>query len=251
MLKILIRTLFLLSVITLSLDAYNSVTKLKYEGGISLYGQVGVVNITLQEDRKKNIYKMTVTASATGLVKKLSSNRKDIYISEGVIKDGVYIPNISINHVIKDDFDEITTYIIDHEKNSVLKTKKLTKIEYGHKFDINRMGVVRTEELVTKEESKQIDFATNDFISLFLNSRAGNIKNEDVVYIDKKEKDSIRVINKDIFEIGKEFREDIYKIRFIDDESLFFKEAIAEDIAFYGNAYIKKIYEKSDAVNIK
>ena len=72
--------------------AHTSVTELRYEGGISLYGKVGVVDVKFEEDFTNNTYKMKVTSASTGLVKKFSSNRKDVYLSEGLIKGGVYVP---------------------------------------------------------------------------------------------------------------------------------------------------------------
>ena len=251
MFRIFFKNILALLILNISAYGYTSVTELEYEGGISLYGKVGFAIIKLEENFSKNIYKMTVTASSTGLIKKLSSNRKDIYIGEGFIKNGIYVPSKFTKRVLKDDFDEKITYIFDYENEKVLKESVIKKLEYSHKFDMNKMGIVQTKELVTKEKSEYIDFHKDDFISLFLNSRHGNLKGVNISYVDKKEEDSINIISKNLYEVGKDYGNDIYRIGFLNDESIFFKEAVAEDIAFYGNAYIKKVYEKSNVVDAK
>lgn len=83
MARVLAKSIFTLLVLNVYIMAHTSVTELKYEGGISLYGRVGTADVKLEEDFTNNRYKMKVTTQSVGLVKRLSSNRKDIYLSEG------------------------------------------------------------------------------------------------------------------------------------------------------------------------
>ena len=44
------KTLIILSILSLSLFGYTSVKELKFESGISIYGQVGYAHIILKEN---------------------------------------------------------------------------------------------------------------------------------------------------------------------------------------------------------
>jgi len=249
MVKIFTKAVFTLLVLNVYVMAHTSVTELQYEGGISLYGKVGIADVKLEEDFTNNTYKMKVTTSSTGLVKKLSSNRKDIYLSEGSIENGTYIPKKFTRLVLKDEYYKKTTYTFNYQKSEVIKREVSKKVKYISEFDIDQMKLVGKKTFVEEDISEYIDFKTNDYLSLFLNLRKGNLKNGAVSYIDKKDKDSVNLINQNLFEVQKDYGEDVYRICFLNDESIFFKKAVAEDIAFYGDAYIKKIYEKKNIIN--
>ena len=249
MVKIFAKAVFTLLVLNVYVIAHTSVTELKYEGGISLYGKVGIADVKLEEDFTNNTYKMKVTTSSVGLVKKLSANRKDIYLSEGSIEDGTYLPKKFTRLVIKDDYYKKTTYTFDYDNSEVVKREISKKVKYISEFDIDQMKLIDRKTLAEEDISEYIDFKTNDYLSLFLNLRKGNLKNGAISYIDKKDKDSVNLINQNLFEVQKDFGEDVYRVGFLNDKSLFFEKAVAQDIAFYGDAYIKKVYEKNNIIN--
>jgi hypothetical protein len=249
MARVLAKSIFTLLVLNVYIMAHTSVTELKYEGGISLYGRVGTADVKLEEDFTNNRYKMKVTTQSVGLVKRLSSNRKDIYLSEGRIESGAYVPTKFTKLVIKDDYYEKTTYDFDYKNGEVVKRKVSKKVKYINEFDIDQMKIVEKKTFAEEDVSEYIDFKNNDYLSLFLNLRKGNLKNGALSYIDKKDKDSVNLISQNLFEVQKDYGEDTYRIGFLNDEGIFFKEAVAENIAFYGDAYIKKVYEKNNIIN--
>jgi len=244
-----LKVFFFLLTFNLYAYAHTSITELKYEGGISLFGKVGTANVELIEDFSKNKYKIKITTKSIGLVKKLTANREDIYISEGDIVNNTYIPEKFTKLVVKDEYYEKTTYTFDYKKKEIIRNKILKEVEYVHRFDIETMALVREKNFIQKNKSKTIDFTENDFLSLFLNLRKGNIDNGPISYIDKSKKDDLNLINQNLFEVQKDHGEAIYRIGFKNDDSIFVKEAVAEDIAFYGDAYIRKVYEENKILN--
>ena len=125
-----------------TLSANISVTKVKYEGGISLFGRVAIADIVLEEDLDKNRYKMQVTASSAGIVKAMTSNRKDIFISEGDMSNGIYVPTKFTKLVLKDGYEEKTVYTFDYISNKVLKETYKEELVDDDTFNIIKMEVV-------------------------------------------------------------------------------------------------------------
>lgn len=243
MYSILTKNIAIVAFLSLSLFANVSVSSVKYEGGISLYGKVGSADIRLEEDSKNNTYKMVVVASSSGIIKKLTDNREDIFTSEGKIKNGIYIPDTFTVRVQKDSSTEITTYAFDAKNKQVLKTKYKKEMQSYSRFDVIKVAMVKYSEPVESTSSEYIDYESNDFLSLFLNVRNGNMEHRALTYIDKKETDKIELVNSTLFEVSKENGKEKYAINIVNDGTPFMKEAIAKDIAFYGDAYIKKVYE--------
>jgi len=243
------KILILLS-LSLSLFAYTSVKELRFESGISIYGKVGFVDLTLKEDFDNKTYKMKAIASSTGVVKALTNNRSDIFTSEGNIVDGVYLPIKFTKKTLKTDYEKTTTYTYDYKNNTVKKSIILSKYEVDSTFDIIRMKYIDTKKLIVEKSSKNIELHKNDFLSLYLNLKHGNLKKGAVTYIDKKDKDSLSLVNKSLFEVQKNHGEDKYNIALIDDKkSIFFQKAVSINVSFYGDAYIEKISERTDIIN--
>jgi len=243
MIKLFINKILLLSVLTLSLYGYASVTTIKYEGGISLYGKVAEADVVLKEDLEKGIYKMKITASSVGLVKTLTSNRVDTFVSEGKIKSGVYSPDKFTKTVTKNGYLKRIVYTFDHEKRKILKETYVEKLEDVSYYDIAKVKMVTKEKLVKSSKKKYLDMNENDFISLYLNLSSGNLKSGEISYVDQKDSDAVSLINQNSFVVSKNDAEDIYRINISSDKSLFFAKAVAVDIGFYGDAYVKKVSE--------
>lgn len=240
-----IKIFFLILTLGLYSHAHISVTQLQYEGGISLYGKVGIADVELIENFSNNTYKIKITTKSIGLVNKLSSNREDLYLSEGNIDNNTYIPEKFTKLVRKDDYYEKTTYTFDYKNKKIIKSEILKEVKYIYKFDVDIMNFTKKKTLVEKIKTKNIDFINNDFLTLFLNLRKGNINNGPISYIDKNKKSDLNLINPNLFEIQKDNGNSIYRIGFKNDNSLFIQEAVAKDIAFYGDAYVKKVYEET------
>jgi len=80
---------------------------------------------------------------------------------------------------------------------------------------------------------------------MFLNLSVDKLKNGAIGYIDQKDSDDVMLISKTMFEVSKHNGDELYRIKFSKDKSMFFDKAVAEDIAFYGDAYLKKISEET------
>ena len=243
------KVLLILS-LSLSLFAYTSVKELKFESGISIYGKVGFVNMTLKENFDDNTYIMSATASSTGVVKVLSRNRVDSFTSEGKMQDGIYIPLKFTKKTVKTDYEKITTYIFDYKNNKLLKSKVLSKYIVDSNFDLIKMKFIDTKKFVVEKSNEELELYDNDFLSLYLNLKHGNLKQGNISYIDKDEEDTLFLINNNLFQVEKNNGEEKYQIALVDDEkSIFFQKAVSINVSFYGDAYIEKIYEKTDIIN--
>ncbi|MFA6191114.1 MAG: hypothetical protein WC665_02050 [Sulfurimonas sp.] len=249
MFKTIINTAFILLAFGEPLHGTVTVIKAKCEGGISIYGKVGVADITLEEDSDKKSYKMKVETSSIGLVKALSFNRHDIFVSEGVIKDGLYLPHRFIKHTLKDDLDEMITYLLDYENKTLLKTTKVKKTKHYYGYDIQSFEIIPRQKIIETDESEYIDFQSNDFLTLYLNLKNNKLKTGNISYIDKKDEDNLQLINKNLFEVQKDNGRTKYHISFLNDNGFLFKRAVALDIFFYGDAYIEKLYEKTEIIH--
>ncbi len=238
------KILSILLFLNIALFGNTSITKVKYEGGISLFGKVAEASVELKQDKIKHTYKIILTAFSTGIVKTLTSNRKDIFISEGDIKDGRYIPNMFTRIIRKNDYLEKTTYIFDYKKNKILKKTYTKEFIDDSSYDIIKMQRISKKKLVKLNEEKYLKLYPNDYLSMYLNLSAGKLKFGEVKYIDEKDSNKVVLLDEKSFEVIKHDGDEIYHINIIKDNSIFFDKAIAVDIAFYGDAYIKKISEK-------
>jgi len=249
MIRLIINIIVLLALFSVSSFGYVSVTKVKYEGGISLFGKVAEADITLKQNIVKNTYKMQVKASITGMVKALSANRKDTFTSEGKIVDGIYVPHKFTKLITKTDYIKKVIYTFEYDKNRVLKETSIDEIVTENNYDIINLKKFTTKKLVKSTNEEYIKLQSNDYISMFLNLGVDKLGNGKVRYIDKKETDDILLISKSLFEVSKHNGEEVYRINFSKNDSLFFDKAVAVDIAFYGDAYLKKVSEKRTIIN--
>lgn len=225
----------------LSLSAHVTTIHVKYEGGISIYGRVGVAKVDYKEDNVTKTYKMHVVMSTTGVVKKLTGNQENSYTSEGVIQNGVYLPKKFVILVTKNTSLKRETYLFDHKNKKIEKIRYKKELVHYTDYDILSMHIVSKKKTVEKTEHKSIKYYRDDYLSLYLNVRHHNFTCNDLGYIDKKDTDTVTLINDNRLTIKKHNGDDVYNIEITYDGTLFFQEALAKDILFFGDAYIRKI----------
>lgn len=123
----------------------------KYNIGFGLFGKIGTADMRVEV--KDGKYKISSKASANGLAASLSRDRFELYESEGVVEDGVFIPH---------------TY-----KTLVQNKSKYDKSVYDIYHDAKR--VLRYRERINDENEKQISqevvpyYGPDDLMSLFFN----------------------------------------------------------------------------------
>lgn len=189
---------------------------------------------------------MTAKTRSIGLVKALSGNRIDIFTSEGKIENGVYMPLKFLRFTSKNDENRTREYLFNYENKTVIKNQTIQKIETKSSFNPIEVSFSSSQELITEKTSENIDFQRNDFLSLYLNLMHGKLTYGKVPYVDMKKDDKLLFIEKNLFEIHKNHGEDTYHVKMIpDSKSIFFDTVTSVGIAFYGDAYIKKITESS------
>ena len=122
----------------------------KYDIHYGFFGSIGEADANLKVDN--DTYKIKLEAKAQGLVKILSKSRVEIYESTGIVKDGMFIPNIFISTKIKGDNKNVRRYLIDHKKKEVILLRSSTND-----------GVASDSRTILPYYSK------NDILTLFFN----------------------------------------------------------------------------------
>lgn len=242
--------IFIILLIFLNLSLYGAtkVEKAVFESGVSLYGKVGTAQLTYQENSESQTYSIKVEARSSGILKALFNNRVDTFISEGKINNGVYVP---LKYIKKeqDTFSKKNiTYLFDYSNSIVHKITQKKFLAITKQFDPMQMKIVEDKKYITRKSTKDIPLVKNDFLSLYLNLKNGNLALGDTKALDQKKGDSVSLINKNTLSINKNNKEDIYKIVLENDEkSMFFKKAIGE-LALFGHAYLEKISQTTELV---
>lgn len=246
------KSLILLLTFQLSLFGYSSIKTLKFESGISIYGQIGFVDVVLKRNFDSHTYMMKATATSVGVLKYLTNDRQDIFTSEGIIIDGVYKPLKFTKETIKKDSHKTKKYLFNYEEETVSKTVFTSTYETINDFNLETMEYIETKELQEKMKTEDVTFHPNDYLSLYLNMKKGNLNTGEVFYIGKKDKDTLTYKDENLVEVQKNHGDDIYHIRIHHDEkSLFFEKLESIGVAFYGDSYIKKISEHTEFLSKK
>lgn len=122
-----------------------------YRVSYGIFGELGISEAHLKTDG--NRYKIEVSAKTTGIVKRLSQNRQEYYISRGHVVEGMLVSDsleVRRSHGSK---VSIKRYVIDHKK------KKVTK------FNIKKRA-----GKVYQNDSKVLDFySKDDLLTLYFN----------------------------------------------------------------------------------
>jgi len=233
-----------------SLFGYTSIKTLKFESGITIYGQIGFVDVVLTQNFDNNTYEMKATTTSIGAVKYLTNNRRDIFTSEGQIKNGVYTPFKFTKEAIEDNYKKITTYFFNYKENTVYKTVSKEEYKTISSFDVTTFSYKDQKKLIQEKSEENIKLYNNDYLSLYLNMQSNNLKLGKVSYVDKKETDTLIYKEHNLVEVQKHDGEDIYSIAVhYDDESIFFKKIESIGVSFYGDAYIEKISEETKIIH--
>lgn len=236
---------FLFLLMTLStLFGGTTVEKLRFESGISFYGRVGFVDMVFEQNTQQKTYKMAIDAHSTGIVNVLSQNRHDKFISEGNIVDGIYKPSVFTQITTKNGYKKVTRYSFDYPNNIVIKREEEVRHFISKSFDAKSFSFKDVPQTTRKVKTEELPLVANDYLSLYLNVEHKNIGKGELAYIDQNEEDKLILVGDGMFEVHKENGEEIYRVILKKDKnSIFFKEAISLDVAFYGDAYIRKVWE--------
>ncbi len=146
------KSLFVLFIFFLGTFILNARTlDATYSVSYGMFGELGICNAHLET--KGNTYIIEVSARTTGIVKRLSKNRREKYVSRGHIADGMYVSDSL--EVIRSYGNKVSTkrYTIDHKNRKV--TKSYVKKKAGK---------------VYKDESLVLDFySKDDLLTLYFN----------------------------------------------------------------------------------
>ena len=131
--------------------AQSKVLDASYSVSYGMFGELGISEAHLETDG--NTYIIKVSARTTGIVKRLSQNRQEHYISRGHVVDGMLVSDSLEVRRSHGDKASVKRYVIDH------KNKKVTK-----SYIKKRAGSVY------QTDSKVLDFySQNDLLTLYFN----------------------------------------------------------------------------------
>jgi len=122
-----------------------------YSVSYGMFGQLGISEAHLET--KGDTYLIEVSARTTGIVKKLSRNRQEKYISKGHIVDGLLVSDtLRVIRSYGDKYAE-KVYTIDHQSRKVTKT-----------------SIVKKKGKAYRNETKALDFySRDDLLTLYFN----------------------------------------------------------------------------------
>lgn len=231
---------FLLTIFMLSFCLSASVIKADYKVAYGIFGKVGESVAYFKKDDKKYIIK--IEAKAEGLAKVLSKHRKESYISEGIVKNGVLIP--LVYKKIRENLTKkrVKIYRFDHKNRKIY----VTVISYKHG---------------KKEEHKEVlkYYVKNDILSLYFNLKqflkpnmqniklyavGGNRKDGgiNIILPDSKEKKKLKRLFKrddgiflDVVLHQKIFASKEGKLHLLIGKDGVTKEAILKNVLFFGD----------------
>ncbi|BAF72869.1 DUF3108 domain-containing protein [Sulfurovum sp. NBC37-1] len=122
-----------------------------YSVSYGMFGQLGISKAHLET--KGDTYVIEAGARTTGIVKKLSRNRQEKYISKGHIVDGMLISDsLQVIRSYGDKYAE-KIYTVDHQNRKVTKT-----------------SIAKKKGKVYRNETKELDFySQDDLLTLYFN----------------------------------------------------------------------------------
>lgn len=239
--------------IFLTLNA-NSI-KMNYVGELSIFGKIANGEMVYDNDGKE--YSITITARGSGIVGKLTQNKKYVMQSIGLVKDGVLIPQKYINAEYAKDFQKIKIYKFDYVNNKTFVSEsKKEKIEIS-KFNIIRMGYdISYKDIETNKKEVLDEIYQDDMISMFFNKKHNllSMKENETKRLnalgsdDTQEGIIIKSIkhknDKHVFSVAveKDYLSGGAKdATFIFDDNNILYETRIDGILFFGNAVVRRI----------
>jgi len=243
--------LYILIVINLSASTY----KLDYVGELSLFGKVADATIIYKNDGKH--YHIKVVGSGSGIIAKLTNNRRYIYESIGDVNATALIPKHYITTEITPEHTKIKDYSFEYDKSQINVSTHEEKEVYTTKVNISNLSVERVMRLEKKDKKKVIKkIYHDDMITIFFNKRNKFLdmktKESKVVYAvgSKDTQKGIEIALKEIkddkyiysMKLQKEYLEDgSTEAEFILDKNNFLYETSLNGILFFGDAVIKRV----------
>ncbi|OPX27751.1 MAG: hypothetical protein B1H07_00895 [Campylobacteraceae bacterium 4484_166] len=213
-----IKKLILLSLLSTIIFAKQHT--LKYDVSFGIFSTIG--NITSYYKQTGNRYEIEAVIRTTGLASRLSGGMVEKYKSKGSIVNGKLVPEIFI------------------------KEKKSSKIEKKRVFRFDHTNKIVYRKKLNKSEKRYDFYASNDILTLFVNSSEtiinspkgnllrfyaiGSSKNDGLITVQKRGDGKFAVvINQDIFSSKKgELVVDIQK-------SGIWEKAVLKDVMLYGD----------------
>jgi len=141
----------------------------RYNVDVSLFGEVGYIDISL--DEKPDTYIMTMVATTTGAAAALTANRVETYISKGKIINKVYIPS-SFVKIKKTNYKySHMTYRFKHDKKEISLLEEKEKLVTHSEFDPISFKIVQKEVMESSKKNSVVEkYYANDVLSSFLNT---------------------------------------------------------------------------------
>ncbi len=154
--------------ILISLTLSANTLKMDYVGELSLFGKIADAKVVYDNDGEK--YSIKISASGSGIVGKLTNNKRYILQSIGLVRDGVLIPQKYINSEYCDGFEKVKTYTIDYANSKTLVVEyKKERLEMSE-FDLIHVRYnISYKNVETKKEEILDTIYHDDMISMFFN----------------------------------------------------------------------------------
>ena len=170
-----------------------------YVVSFGIFGQIGIAKTSLHVEGKK--YSIRVYAKSTGFASFISGNRQEWYESQGVIKDGFFLPNI-YKKIVQKEVNVGDAFA----KESKTEIKKYTLIySFNHQKRVIIATKIKEQGKVQSKHSQKVKFyAKNDLLSLFFNFKrlfpALSIKKHYILHAVGADKSSGKI---DLFPLSK------------------------------------------------
>lgn len=231
---------FLLMIFTLALTLNAMSIKASYKVTYGIFGKVGVSDAYFKKDSKN--YLIKVEAKAKGLAKVLSKNRRETYISQGVVENGVLVPLIYKKIRENSSKKRVKIYRFDH------KAKKIYVTVINYK-DGKKEGHEEVLNYYAKNDILSLYFNLNHFLkpgiqTMKLYAVGGNRKDGgvDIILPDNKEKRKLKKLFKsgeglflDVVLHQKIFASKEGRLHLLINKDGITKKAILENVLFFGD----------------
>ncbi len=142
----------------------------RYDVDVGMFGKVGYADVVLNEDSKH--YEIKLVAKTTGTAAKLTSQRRETYISKGDIIAGKYIPQTFTRIKTTAHGERKQTYHFDHKNQQIRLDQDKTKRVKESNFDAIAFKIVKEERVEHSNEQSILPYYNeNDVLSSYLNTK--------------------------------------------------------------------------------
>lgn len=241
----------ILFIINLSASTLN----MNYIGELSLFGKVANATIYYFNDGVN--YHIKVSGTGSGIVAKLTNNKRYVYESVGRVKNRELIPSKYSTSEISSDGNKTKVYRFDYKNLKVdiesSSVKKITKSE----FNIFTLKFDESSKTIVKSKKKTINkIYKDDMVSMFFNKRNRLLfmkenENKTIYAIGSKDTQKGVVVKLVDIENGKftysmnlkkDYLDDgAEEAKFILDSDNILCETSLDGILFFGDAVIKRL----------